>query len=288
MIKKYNISRKLILFVMIFVILLPTKISFAQQIEAQVKMTLERLPLEKQKRLKNFAEEIEKYINENEWSEDEFEEPIPVIIQIFLQDNSVSYEEKYMGTFLISNNSDIQYFDKYWKFPYQAGTTLVHNENIYEPFTGFINYYIYIILGNEYDKLGRLLGTPFFEKAKLISEQAMFDSRYVWGWEERGELIDNVLSKENKPYREMKDLFFLGLSYVGYEDTTAQKYCSQAILLIEKILKDDPKHKETLNFLNAHYIKIIDIFKENTDALEKMILIDPERTEIYKKYIKED
>jgi len=261
--------------------------SSAQQIRSQVKLMLERLPLEKQQKLKDFAEEIETYINDHDWTGESSDDEIPITIQIFLMDYSVSYEARYSGTFLITNNLDIQYFDKYWRFPHEAGTRLEHNENVFHPFTGFIDFYVYLIIGGEYDKYGKFLGTPYFEKAKHISEQAKFNARFILGWEERTRLIDRTLSKAHEPYRSMKDFFFLGLSYVGDEDSTAQKYCKQALLLTESILSEDPENEETLQFLKAHHIEYVDLFKNDREIIEKLIQIDPERTETYRQYLKE-
>lgn len=263
--------------------MIPSK-GLAQQIEAEVRLTLERLPLEKQEKLKNFGEKIELYINQYDWTGELLEDKIPVIIQIYLQDNSVSYEERYNGTFMISNNTDMQYYDKYWKFAYESGSLLTHSDS-YDPFTGFINYYIYLILGGEYDKFGSLLGTPYFEKAKHITDQAMFIARFSIGWEERGEQIGYILGDDYKPFREAKDLYYLGLSYIGEEDSTAQKIIRQAASNLMDIVVHDRDHKDAINFLRAHHLDILDVLRGDHDFIEKLIKMDPDRAETYKKYL---
>ena len=259
--------------------------SFAQQIRAEVKLLLERLPLEKQQKLKDLAEDIEVYITDHDWTGEIWDKEIPVSIQIFLQDISANYESRYAGTFLITNNLDIQYYDKYWRFPYKYEERLLHQDGIYHPFMGFIDFYVYLILGGEYDKQGRFLGTPYYEKAKYISDQAKFVSQFIRGWEERTILVDRILSDSYKPFREMKDLFFLALSYVGEEDSTARKYCTQALSIFEKILRDNPYDEEVIRFIKVHHIEYIDIFKEDRDMLERLMRVDKERAETYQKYL---
>ena len=258
----------------------------AQSINAHVKLMLERLPLEKQQRMRDFAETLETYINDYDWTGESYDDEIPITIQIFLMDASVSYEERYAGTFMITNNLDIQYYDKYWRFPYQAGSRMEHNENAFHPFTGFIDFYVYLIIGGEYDKYGKFMGTPFFEKAKLISTQAMFNTQFNLGWKERTALIDRTMSEEYLTFRSMKDFFFLGLSYIGEEDTTAQKYCRQSLGLLEKILTDNPDNEEAMQFLKAHHLEYIDIFKDDNEVLEQLIRIDPERESTYREHMK--
>src|SRR4030042_2468127 len=218
---------------------------YGQKIKTDVQLMLEALPLDKQEKLKNFADDLEIYFNDWDWTKENSDEEIPVSITIFLMDNSVSYEDRYSGTFLISNNRDDQYYDKYWKFPYQFGSRIEHNESVYHPMTGFLDFYLNMIIGGEFDKYGTLLGTPFFEKAKLISDQAKFSTQFIIGWEERTRLIDRIMSEDYKTYRIMKDAFFLGLSYAGEEEGTARRYLGEALDLMEKTFGKAPDHKET-------------------------------------------
>ncbi len=268
-----------------FVLFAFTSILYGQQISAEVSVILERLPLEKQQRLQDFNEMIATYLSDYDWTGEDLEEPIPVTVQIFLQDASANYEDRYTGTFLISNGTDIQYYDKYWKFPYKDGEPLVHQDNVYSPFTGFLDFYVYLIIAGEYDKMGKLAGTPYFEKAKRICNQAMFDATFQKGWRERGELMDYLFSDEYKTFREMKDLYFLGLSYTNEDPKVMQDTCEQAVAAIEKLLRKDPDNKDVTNFIKAHYIEIIDIFKERPDVLRRMLRIDPDHAGAYEQYL---
>jgi len=285
---KWRFLRSRLCFVLIcvFILFISSELAFSQQVKANVKVMLERLPLLKQKKLKDFAEEIEYYLNDYNWTDEASDDEIPISMQIFLTDKSVSFEDRYAGTILISNNLDIQYTDKYWNFPYQQGERLIHNENAYNPFTGLLDFYVYLILGGEYDKYGRLLGTPFYEKAKHISDQAQFNSQFIYGWEEREVKISSIMSDEYLSFRTMKDLFFLGLVYVGEEDTTAQKYCREALKLLDDFLYKQPDHKDAILFLKAHHIEFVDVLKDDQDAIKTLLTLDPDNENTYKRYLK--
>jgi hypothetical protein len=257
----------------------------AQKLQSKINMVMERLPLEKQKKLADLGGMIETYINTHDYTDSQSDDEIPASIQIFMTDNSVSYESRYSGTFLISNTTDIQYYDKYWKFPYQEGNPLVHIENVYDPFTGLIDFYLYILLGGEFDKYGPLAGSPFYEKAKQINEQAKFNTKFVWGWDERTKLIDFLISENNKPFRLMKDMYFAGMSYAGDQDTTARRFCRGAVFALEKVLKADPEHKEAVQFLNVHHREMLDLLKDDREVLEALLRIDPAREKTYRQYL---
>lgn len=257
----------------------------AQFIEADVTVMLDRLPLEKQQKLRFFSEKIADYINSHTWTDEQFDEPVKVSIQIFLQDKSSNYESRYGGRFLITNNSDLQQFDKYWRFPYEEGDPLLHDEHVFNPLTSLINYYMFIVVGSEYDKMGKYLGTPFFEKSKQICEQAKFNSLYSYGWEERELRINEILSKKNLPFRAMKDRLYLGYSYVGDVDSTARRYIGEAVDMLAGILTDDPGNEKALKFLQANYIDIMDIFSYDKNILNTFIKIDPDHADTYKSYL---
>ncbi|MBN1782965.1 DUF4835 family protein [bacterium] len=256
----------------------------SQDIEPTVTLTLERLPLEKQEKLRDFGDVLERYIRDFDWTGEPLDEALTVTLSIQLQEASTSFEDRYSGTIMISNNSDLQYYDKYWRFPYAPETPVDHT-SIYHPLTGFIDFFIYILLGGEYDKLGPLMGTGYYEKARLIADQAAFDAQFSTGWKERTEFIHELMGEENRPFREMKDRYYLGLSYMGENDAMVKKYCLEAIGLLEKVLNENPDHKDALNFTKAHHLEIIEIFEDQPEVLQRMIDLDKERAETYRKYM---
>lgn len=256
----------------------------AQQVNADVKLILERLPLEKQKKLATLEKDIETYLHEYTWLE-EIEGEIPLQIQIVLQDVSASFEDRYSGTFLVSNVSDLQYYDKYWKFPYQAGDRLVHQEGVFDPFTGFIDFYMYLILGGELDKYSLLGGTKSYEKAKHILDQARFNTQFMLGWDERSKLLQSILSEDNIPFRKAKYYLWIAIAYGAEEDTTAEKYGLEGIAILTEFLKEHPDHKEAKDFLKAHHIELAESLKNFPSLIEKLIALDSEHEAVYRRYL---
>jgi hypothetical protein len=256
--------------------------SEAQKLVPQVKLTLDRLPLDKQKRLTDFESAIQTYLSDTDWTGDTSWE-LPLNLQIYLQDVSASFEDRYSGVCLISNMSDLQYYDKYWKFPYLAGDRLIHDENMYEPFTGVVNFYVYLILAGEFDKYSVLGGTPYYEKAKAINDQARFNSTFIYGWDERGKLLQSLMGLDAQPFRRSKYCFFAAFDATAQSDTTAPQMGREGLTLLEGVRKKNPGHKETKDFLNAHYVDIAKIFRNDSEAMDRLMAVDTVHAEAYRR-----
>ncbi len=280
-----NVLRLSVLFIAFFL----TRDLWAQKLKAQVSVTLQNLPLEKQEKLTNFKEVLEDYINGHNWTNNEISVELPISLQIFFDsDISANYEDRYGIQILISDNSDVQYFDKRCRMAYQKDERLQHSEGNWTSLTSLLDFYVNIIIGDQMDKFGRFMGTPYFEKAKLIAEQAKFGmGRFIEGWDLRNDLIKTILGDENKKFREMKDFYYYGIYFAGEDPPKARKYCSAAIDMIEKMLVDDPENEKCKKFLSAHYIELIDLFKnsDNRTIFEKLIKLDPDHQEAYEEYL---
>jgi hypothetical protein len=261
--------------------------SSGQQLKASVKVILERLPLEKQKRLENLALDIETYVNDYDWTGGNTDWELPLNIQIYLQDISASFEDRYAGTFLISNTTDLQYFDKYWRFPHQAGDRLMHDESVYLPFTGFIDIYENLVLAAENDKYAAQGGAPYYERAKVLSDQARFNTQFMLGWDERIRLLQTLMGQENAGFRKAKFLLFSSFAAAEAGDTTAVPMGRQAVDAIDGVLKRNPDHKEALDLLKTHHVDIAELFRGDGAALERMKTLDAEHAETYQRIIDE-
>lgn len=257
---------------------------YAQKVRVTVELQLDALPDEKREKLINFKQVLEDYFNNFQWTQDEFQGELPIGLKMMLQDISVNYEDRYKTQFIISS-SDIQYADKRCRMAYQKGEIHMHSENNWDSLTSLLDFFTNIIIAEEMDKFGNLLGTPYYEKAKVIAEQAKFGmGHFIDGWDLRVEMIDYLLAEKYKKFREMKDFYFYGLYFANEDPTKAKKYIKEAVSMLEKIKnEEDPKYTRVEKFINAHYMEIVDLFKKSNDrdVYEKLMNLDPDREEIY-------
>jgi hypothetical protein len=257
---------------------------YAQKVRVTVELQLDALPDEKREKLINFKQVLEDYFNNFQWTQGEFQGELPISLKMMLQDISVNYEDRYKTQFIISA-TDIQYTDKRCRMAYQKGEIPNHSDNNWDSLTSLLDFFSSIIIGEEMDKYGNLLGTPYYEKAKVIAEQAKFGmGHFIDGWDLRVEMIDYILADKYKKFREMKDFYFYGLYFANEDPTKAKKYIKEAVSMLQEIKnEEDPKYTRVKKFINAHHMEIVELFKNSNDrdVYDKLMILDPDREEIY-------
>lgn len=280
-------SIKILLLCLIFIGLYTfPKQTFAQRLEAQVSIDLRTLPLDRQDKLRDWAEKVQHYINGYDWNEDPWQTIVYINIQLTrLEDMSSGAEERYKGTIVIDNNYDIQFSDKRWRFAFQSADQIVHEENAMNSFTNMFDFYLYLILGHEFDKWSTFGGSIYYEKARHIAEQSKFGlGRYIDGWDRRLELVNYFLSDRHKLFREMLDYYFYGLSFVNVDNAEARKHCATAINMLDKIISNDPENEYAKKFIDAHHIELVEIFRRAKDKepIRMLLVLDPSHERIYR------
>ncbi len=260
----------------------------AGQIKAKVNVIIDKLPLDKQEKMRNFHIALKEYIEGVEWLEEDDSIPVEVTLQLFLTDALSNIEDRYNCEFLISS-TDVQYFDRRYKFPFQLGDVLIYNDQAVEPLTSVINFYINMILGSELDKEREYGGDLYYKKAQSFAALGKFvRTDFILGWTEREELIKDVFTEPFRKFRKMKDYYFYGL-YVREEklDET-RKNIRTALDMLGGVLKERGDLEEPKQFLDAHYLEIINIFKDDRysdDVFKKLIELDPKHKELYEEHV---
>jgi tetratricopeptide (TPR) repeat protein len=262
-----------------------TEMAFASAserlVKAKVKVIIEKLPLDRQQKMRGFDELVKNYINNYDWLKDEDVDPIELTVQLFLETAPSSGEDRYRCQILIASG-DIQYFDRRARFAYQKGDPLPHDLINLDSVTPLLDFYIYLVLANELDKYGYLMGTPYFEKARNVLETAKF-GRFTDGWDIREVLIRKIFREPYKKFRELKDYYFYGLSVWDEDIKQAREYIGKAIEQLAEVMREDSNIEAAKQFIDAHYQEIIDLFQDAPDRsiFDVMIELDPGRKDLY-------
>lgn len=253
-------------------------------IKAKVTVIIDKLPADKRLKMAKFHQQVQAYIDTYKYIEEDFVAPFEVGLQLFLEDYPYSGEDRYRCSILLSG-PDVQYFDRWARFAFQENEQFLRNPS-FSAIGGLIDFYLYLVIGNELDKYDELEGTPYFEKARAIVEQGKF-SQFFFGWDRRDELIRSIFSENYRKFREMKNYYFYGMWGVQDDLPKQRSYVKQAIQHLATVLTENRDNLAAQQFIDAHYLEIIDLFKTSSDSEIFKILktLNPDRAEIYDEYI---
>jgi hypothetical protein len=261
----------------------------AQKVVANVKVISDKLQGRNLDLFEGFEHKMSSYVNDYNWSNTDDRTPLNIEIHFFLEKVTDEGGNKTVSaTIYFSNSKELQYRDNSCIFVLRKGYTFYHNENIVDPLLSIVDFYIYIMLGDEMDTLGKFLGTSFFQKAKSVAIQSKSIFTYnVKGWDDRLTKAEQFLDPRYQDYRIMKDFFYEGLfNYEEDDFVTARKNILKAVDLFYSLINKTETAYHTERFIQTHYISICKIFEkaEDKSVFDKMIDLDPKNKETYLKY----
>lgn len=276
-----------------FILLAFLLVSFAPQIQAQRPVAKINVNLEKftqqeiRDKLINFQGKLEQYINNYEWTDNEHRYNIPVQIDIlFERARPTSFEDRYDARFIISNGTDFQDSDKRWTFAYQEGESLTHTGQFHS-LTGMLDFFIYILLGHELDKLAKLGGTPYYQKAEEVVQLSKFSEFFQTGWKERSVRIADIISEDRVPLRQLEYFFIQATQWMRLDNRkTANQYLK--VILIK--LKDLNMESEGLSrFFQIHHLELARMLSVlgMAEELNELKRLDPANVGTYQQFLEQ-
>jgi len=181
-----------------------------------------------------------------------------------IQSKRPVFGSSYHTNILNFSDNDIQFkYNEYDKIEFNENT---HTSNL----SSLIAYYVYLIIGLDYDSFSPRGGTEYFQKAQKIVSNAQ--NVVEPGWKafdgnrrNRYWIIDNIL---NSRYSAMRSAFYiyhrLGLDRLGDRPSEAREQVAQALTEIQKVYRDKPDPYLTYLklFFDAKSDEIVNIFSQ--------------------------
>ncbi len=165
---------------------------YAQFGTVDINLDTRLLRSEEKQEVLNLNNDIRRFFINSAWDESYSDLEIPLIIQFVFEGVTVKGNERIFNCqALFSNSRDIRYFDKSVQFIYNSGSNLYFDPVLFEPLSGFLAYYAYLILGGEIDTYEFNGGNAAFESARDIALRGS-TSDYVKGWDNRISLVDDI------------------------------------------------------------------------------------------------
>ena len=239
------------------------------------------------------------------WTNDKFEQHEQIDVSFLLTINSKSGND-FNGQLQITSqrpifNSDyksllMNYIDKNVSFKYIRNSPIQYFEGQHvDNLADILAYYIYIILGYDYDSFSYEGGTPYFTKADQILSICQSASESGWkapdgdGSNNRFWLIQNALQPQFSALRKtLYNYHINGLDQCYINRDTCLSNISSSIDDLLEIHRSRPSSLNMQLFFNAKSEEIIKIFLPSTMATKNKMYnllsqLDPSRIKAYNK-----
>ncbi len=302
MIFKY--FKTIIAFILIF-----SEIS-AQELNCSVQINASQITGVSRTIFDNMRKDITQFMNSTKWTDYQFENNERIKCSIVIE--ITSYQgNRYVSTLQVSSSRPvfessyespilkIREQNNNFDFEYIENTPLVFNENRYgDNLTAVLAFYAYVIIGMDFDSFKMEAGTPFFQKAQKIVNNAQGSQFKGWkAYEARKRdnryfLINKLLDSRNGAARRaMYRYHRQGLDIMSQKPEQGRREIAESLKYLQKVYRVDrnsfllkvimdTKYREIINIFSGSYaderIKVYNILKE----------IDPAHLKDYEKLTK--
>lgn len=239
------------------------------------------------------------------WTNDKFEQHEQIDVSFLLTLNSKSGND-FSGKLQITSqrpvfNSDyksllMSYIDKNVTFKYIRNSPIQYFEGQHvDNLADILAYYIYMILGYDYDSFSLEGGTPYFNKADQILSICQSASEPGWkapdgdGSNNRFWLIQNALQPQFTSLRKtFYNYHISGLDQCYINRDTCIKEITSSVNDLLEIHKSRPSSLNMQLFFNAKYEELIKIYLPTSPSERNKIYnlvsqLDPSRIKAYNK-----
>lgn len=198
------------------------------------------------------------------------------------------------------NSVMLNYVDNDLQFRYVEFQPLEFSETQHlNNLTSLLSYYAYIIIGMDYDSFSLKGGTPFYQKAEKIMNNAQNAPEKGWRAMESSSrrnrywLISNILNEDFSPVREFTYKYHrLGLDLMYEKTNEARAGIAEYLKLLQQISREkpDPFMYYLTVVLDAKTDELVNIFKESfqdekTRVYALLNEIDPSHQNKYQQII---
>jgi hypothetical protein len=265
--------------------------SWSQELLCNVKVIDNQIQVTDKKIFRTLELAVAEFMNNRQWTSEKVapNERIECNIQIIL----ATYDLKtyhFTGTMQVQSTRPVyastynsvlfNFLDENIEFDFMEFQPMNFNENSYSNnLTSLLGFYANYMIGLDYDSFGLLGGTPYFQKAQQIANNAQPTGLSGWQPFERNlrsryNLVDNILNERFKGIREAYYKYHRqGLDVMTKTPDIARKNIFESLQAVQKVFKVAPNTVMLIMFFEAKSDELVNIFK-NAPAIEKPKVVD--------------
>ena len=286
--------KKIIVFVLLF-----TAYSFSQELNCNVIVNYQNVPVKNRELLADFKNVIETYMNTTKFTQQAWEgDKIDCSLNIFF--TGASSDVDYTAQIVVVSQRPIYKStrasrmltinDGKWAFKYEVGQAMYANLDAFDPLTSMLDFYAMIIIGFDMDTWAEFGGTPYFRKAYAIVNLAQ-SSGSKGGWTpnssvySRWGLVNDAISEKYSEFRSSIFDYHYGLDIFEQNKKVGQAKMVEPINVLYEIYQQQGIVKSPFvkTWFDAKFNEITEHLKDYPDKsiFEKLKKIDPSHSSTY-------
>ena len=287
------------------------KIIFCQELNCKISVVnTSKNQIVDNKVYKTLEASLNEFINNTKWSSDQFQPKEKIECNILINITNEINDRTFDATATIQSSRPVfnsnfntvllNIIDKNFNFTYEEHQPLLYNENAFlNNITSLLAYYVYIVLGYDYDSFSKNGGDPYFNKAQEVLNNAQ--SSGFPGWKRdnkslrtanRNTLIDNLTNVDFEGLRNCIYKYHReGLDFLYNDIEKGRTEIITALNMLPKVHNNRPNSMLMNLFFNAKSEEIINILKKAkkesiTGLVDFLINADTENANKYRQAIR--
>ncbi|MBL7896323.1 MAG: DUF4835 family protein [Bacteroidia bacterium] len=292
------------IFIALLFVLTVSRIS-AQELNCQVSIVSQQVQGTVEKQVFEQMQKIVfEFMNNTKWTKDLYTQQERIDCSILINVTQKLSTDEYLGTIQIQSRRPVykssyyspllNYIDENFQFRFQQFTQLEFNLNTFQNnLTSVLAFYAYVVIAMDYDSYSPLGGTPYWQMAQTIVNNAQTTSEKGWksseGTKNRYWLIENQLQPVFQGIRDCNYKYHReGLDIMSEKVDQGRANILSSLDLLIPVYNNRPASFNMQLFFNAKGDELVNVFskglpEEKSKAVEKLMLVDPANTTKYLK-----
>ena len=257
----------------------------AQELEIRIQVNHSQLQGVDNSKYESMQKALNEFVTNQIWTNNVFKTEERIKCNMLLNITKEVYSDEFQGTLQVVSSRPVygtgydspmlNILDKNVQFKYADGETLIFNENSHDELTSLIAYYVYIIIGFDYDSFGKMGGTPYFEKAQKIVNNAQGSNYSGWKSFETNKrnrywLAENLMNSVYAPIREYIYKYHrLGLDLMGTRLADGCASIAEGMNDLMKVHRQKSDSYLMSIFFDAKADEIVNIFSNSSDQAQQ-------------------
>ncbi len=275
------------IFVFLFaLVFIATPRLISQELNCKVTINnIESIQSSQRDYLRNFTSDIERYLNNTRFTNEDLNgEKISCNMEISFK--SGTSDNRYQVQVVIASQRPVyirdeisdrttpilRIADNNWEFPYMPNQRMNHDEMIFDPLTGFLDFYAYIIIGYDLETYIPMSGNSCFQKAINIVRLAS-NSASANDWKQTSAsyskfgISDELTNMKYDSFRSaLNNYHYDGIDLLATEPKKAQDNILNALESINDVRNRQGRNSVIVKqFFDAKFREIAEVFQTYPD-----------------------